>query len=58
MGHAPDAPGFDTIGYREILDALQGKCSLDNAKTLIQKKTRHYAKRQLTWFRRYPGVED
>ena len=39
------------IGYKEIFDYLKGKLTLDNAKELIKKNTRHYAKRQLTWFR-------
>jgi tRNA dimethylallyltransferase len=39
------------IGYREIFDYLGGKISLDEAKELIKKNTRHYAKRQLTWFK-------
>jgi len=39
------------IGYREIFDYLSGKISLDEAMELIKKNTRHYAKRQLTWFK-------
>ena len=41
------------IGYKEIIDYLDGKCSLDTAIDTVKKNTRHYAKRQLTWFRRY-----
>jgi tRNA dimethylallyltransferase len=40
-----------TIGYKETIACLQGECSLDEAITLIQQRTRNYAKRQLTWFR-------
>lgn len=39
------------IGYNEIYDYLDGKTSLDEAIELIQKNTRHYAKRQMTWFK-------
>lgn len=40
------------IGYKEVLDYLDGKRSLDETKEIIAKRTRNYAKRQLTWFRR------
>ena len=38
------------IGYKEIIDYLNGNISLDTAKDDIKKKSRHYAKRQYTWF--------
>ena len=40
------------IGIREIKDYLEGKCDLGQAKDLLKKNTRNYAKRQLTWFRK------
>lgn len=40
------------IGYKEVLAALRGDCSLDEARKLIKRRTRHYAKRQLSWLRR------
>jgi tRNA dimethylallyltransferase len=40
-----------TIGYKEISDYLRGTLSLEQAISLIQKNTRNYAKRQITWFR-------
>ncbi len=43
---------FDAIGYREIIDFLNGKISLEEAAELIKKNTRNYAKRQLTWFKK------
>ena len=39
------------IGYKEIMDFLRGNCSLDEAIELIQKRTRNYAKRQVTFFK-------
>lgn len=39
------------IGYKEIIDFLHGNCSLDDAIALIQKRTRNYAKRQVTFFK-------
>ena len=43
---------FDGIGYREIIDYLNGKVSLKEAEELINKHTIQYAKRQMTWFRK------
>ena len=40
------------LGYKEILDYLEGDCTLEEAVYLIKRDTRHFAKRQLTWFRR------
>jgi tRNA dimethylallyltransferase len=39
------------IGYKEIIDALENNTSLEDAKELIKKKTRNYAKRQVTYFK-------
>lgn len=46
-------PGLTTIGYREIVDALEWKMTLEAAKSLIQQRSRNYAKRQITWNKRY-----
>ncbi len=50
--YPPNLPAFDSIGYREIIDYLEGKINLEQAIKLIQQNTRRYAKRQLTWFKR------
>ena len=39
------------IGYKEVIDYLEGKCSLEEAKELIKKRSRNYAKRQVTFFK-------
>ncbi len=44
------------LGYKEILDYLDGKTSLDEAVYIIKRDTRHFAKKQLTWFRREKEV--
>jgi tRNA dimethylallyltransferase len=44
---------LQTVGYNELFDYFEGKFSLEIAIEEIKKKTRHYAKRQMTWFRRY-----
>jgi tRNA dimethylallyltransferase len=43
---------LQTVGYRELFAFFEGKWSLDEAISAIRQNTRHYAKRQLTWFRR------
>lgn len=48
---------INTIGYREIIGYLDNLYSLDEAKELLKKNTRNYAKRQLTWFRRNEDIE-
>jgi tRNA dimethylallyltransferase len=42
-----------TVGYKELFQHLDGEISFDRAIELIKRNTRHYARRQLTWFRRY-----
>lgn len=51
-----DCQALQTVGYKEIFDFLDKKISLDEAVRLIQRNTRHYAKRQLTWWRRDPDI--
>jgi len=46
-------PGLNAIGYREVLDLLSKKKTLIETIEAVQTNSRHYAKRQLTWFRRY-----
>ena len=43
---------LQTVGYREMFDYFDGRCSLDEAIELIKRNSRRYAKRQMTWFRR------
>lgn len=47
-----DKPALKTVGYREVFDYLDGKISLDEACDLVKRNTRHYAKRQMTYFAR------
>ena len=43
---------MQAIGYKEFVDVLKGRCSMQTATALVQQSSRKYAKRQLTWFRR------
>ena len=56
-GYTKDMVSMQGLGYKEILDYLNGEISLDRAIYLIKRDTRHFAKRQLTWFRREKEVE-
>ena len=52
LGVRADMTAMQAIGYKEYFAALEGRCSLDEATALVQQRSRNYAKRQLTWFRR------
>lgn len=49
-------PALQTVGYKEIFQYLDGEISLDRAVELIQRNTRHYAKRQLAYWARDPEI--
>ena len=55
-GCTRDMVSMQGLGYKEILDYLDGVCTLEAAVDTIKKETRHFAKRQLTWFRREKEV--
>jgi tRNA dimethylallyltransferase len=55
-GVAPDAPGLDAVGYREVMKYLEGGLQRSELLDVIVKSTRRYAKRQETWFRNQLGV--
>ena len=52
-----DAPPFRALGYSQVLRHLKGDISLEEAIDLTKIETRHYAKRQMTWFRKMPGIQ-
>ena len=51
-----NATSMQSLGYREMIGYLNGEYDLDRAIYLIKLNTRHFAKRQLTWFRREKDV--
>ncbi|MEJ5300602.1 MAG: tRNA (adenosine(37)-N6)-dimethylallyltransferase MiaA [Thermodesulforhabdaceae bacterium] len=57
MGYSPDLKPLQSIGYRQIIEHLEGRMSLDDAIRDIQLETKRYAKRQFTWFRKEPGFQ-
>jgi len=56
-GVNPDSPPFRALGYRQVLKILRGDISYEEAIDGTKKETRHYAKRQMTWFRKMPGIQ-
>ncbi len=56
-GCAPEDPAFRSLGYPEVLDCLKGKRGLEDTIAIVQRKTRQFAKRQMTWFRHMTPVE-
>ena len=55
-GYTRDMVSMQGLGYKEILDYLNGESTLDEAIYILKRDTRHFAKRQLTWFRRERDV--
>ena len=56
LGCTKDMVSMQGLGYKEILSYLEGTCTLEDAAYQIKRDTRHFAKRQLTWFRREQDV--
>lgn len=57
MGYSPELPAMKGHGYRELCEYFLGKISLDKAVEAIKRDTRHYAKRQITWFKKWIDIE-
>lgn len=55
-GYTRDMVSMQGLGYKEMLDYLDNKCSLEEAVEIIKRDTRHFAKRQITWFKRESDV--
>lgn len=55
-GYTRDMVSMQGLGYKEILEYLEGECTLEDAIYKIKRDTRHFAKRQITWFKREKEV--
>ena len=55
-GCTKDMVSMQGLGYKEIIDAFAGNITMDKAFEKIKQETRHFAKRQFTWFRREKDV--
>jgi len=56
LGFARECKPFESLGYKQALQQIRGELSARDALFYTQRTTRNYAKRQLTWFRREPGL--
>lgn len=56
LGYSKDLISFKGLGYKEIIEYLEGRYDLNEAIRILKRNTRRYAKRQLTWFRRYESI--
>jgi tRNA dimethylallyltransferase len=57
LGFPPSAKPFESHGYKQALQLIHGELNPRDALFYAQRNTRNYAKRQITWFRREPGLE-
>jgi tRNA dimethylallyltransferase len=57
QGVPPNSNALGAHGYRRVVEYLRGERDLESAINQTKLDVRHYAKRQLTWFRREPGVQ-
>ena len=57
LGFAPECKPFESHGYKQALQSIQGELNPREALFYARRNTRNYAKRQITWFRREPGLE-
>lgn len=55
-GYTKEMVSMQGLGYKELLEYLDGNCTLEEAVYILKRDTRHFAKRQLTWFRRERDV--
>jgi len=55
-GVSPEAISMQGLGYKEIVAYLNGECTLEEAVYVLKRDTRHFAKRQITWFKREEDV--
>lgn len=55
-GCTKDMVSMQGLGYKEFIPYFEGECTLEDAILILKRDTRHFAKRQLTWFRREPSV--
>lgn len=56
LGYSENSTALQGLGYKQIVALLKGKCSFEEAIQLLKTDTRHYAKRQFTWFRQVENI--
>lgn len=56
-GYSKKLPSFQALGYKEVVDFLDGKWTKEEMIVELKKRTRHFARRQMTWFKRFKDVK-
>jgi tRNA dimethylallyltransferase len=56
MGYQPGSTAMQGLGYKEMIRYLEGEITLEEAIYILKRDTRHYAKRQITWFKAVQGI--
>jgi tRNA dimethylallyltransferase len=56
-GYPANSKAFESVGYRQVIDYLEGRSTFEQAVSDTAQKTRNYAKRQRTWFRKDPRIQ-
>ncbi len=56
-GYSKDLPSFQALGYKEVAEYLDGKWNKEEMIAELKKRTRHFARRQMTWFKRFETVK-
>jgi tRNA dimethylallyltransferase len=56
-GYSKDLPSFQALGYKEAVEFLDGRWTMDEMVNELKKRTRHFARRQMTWFKRFENVK-
>jgi tRNA dimethylallyltransferase len=56
-GYSKDLPSFQALGYKEAVEYLDGKWTKEQMMLELKKRTRHFARRQMTWFKRFKKVK-
>jgi tRNA dimethylallyltransferase len=56
-GLPKDLPSFQALGYKEVIDYLDGKWDKETMVSELKKRTRNFARRQMTWFKRFKNVQ-
>ncbi len=57
MGYRKELNSLQTYGYQEVFDYLENRCTLEEMIEEIKKRSRNFAKRQITWFKKMQGIE-
>lgn len=56
-GYSKDLPAFQALGYKEVIEYLDGKWTKEQMIAELKKRTRNFARRQMTWFKRFKDVK-